>query len=44
MAADYLFLYELQESLNPGYLRRMERNMEKQTGSEWWLRPTEAVH
>lgn len=44
MAADYLFLYELQESLNPGYLRRMERRVEQETGSEWWLRPTEAVH
>ena len=25
MAMDYLFLYELSESMNPGYLRRMER-------------------
>lgn len=44
MAADHLFLYELQESLNPGYLRRMERRVEQDTGSEWWLRPTEAIH
>lgn len=44
MAMDYLFLYELQDSLNPGYLRRMERRVEQETGSEWWLRPTEAVH
>ncbi len=44
MAADYLFLYELQESMNPGYLRRMERRVEQDTGSEWWLRPSEAVN
>lgn len=44
MAADYLFLYDVQESLNPGYLRRMERRVEQETGSEWWLRPTQARH
>jgi hypothetical protein len=43
MAADYLFLYELQEAMNPGYLRRMERRVEQETGAEWWLRPSEAV-
>jgi hypothetical protein len=41
-AADYLFLYELQEAMNPGYLRRYEKKVEEETGSEWWLRPTEA--
>jgi hypothetical protein len=44
MAADYLFLYELQEAMNPGYLRRMEQKVEQETGSEWWLRPSEAVN
>jgi hypothetical protein len=44
MAADYLFLYELQETMNPGYLRRMERSVEQETGSEWWLRPSETVN
>jgi hypothetical protein len=44
MAADYLFLYEMQEAMNPGYLRRMERNVESETGSEWWLRPSEVVN
>jgi hypothetical protein len=44
MAADYLFLYELQEAMNPGYLRRMERKVEQDTGSEWWLRPSETVN
>jgi hypothetical protein len=44
MALDYLVLYELSESLNPGYLRRMERKVEQDTGSEWWLRPSESVN
>lgn len=44
MAADYLFLYELQEAMNPGYLRRMERRAEQERGQEWWLRPSEAVN
>jgi hypothetical protein len=43
MAMDYLFLYELSETMNPGYLRRMERRIEEETGSEWWLRPSEVV-
>lgn len=41
-ALDYLFLYEIQEAMNPGYLRRMERRVEQETGQEWWLRPSEA--
>lgn len=44
MAADYLFLYELQEAMSPGYLRRMERKAEEERGQEWWLRPSEAVN
>lgn len=44
MAADYLFLYEIQEAMNPGYLRRMERKAEQERGQEWWLRPSEAVN
>jgi|AGTN01.3.fsa_nt_gi hypothetical protein len=44
MAADYLFLYEMQDAMNPGYLRRMERSVEEETGSEWWLRPSEVVN
>jgi hypothetical protein len=43
MAADYLALYEIQESMNPGYLRRMERKTEEDTGQQWWLRPSEVV-
>jgi hypothetical protein len=44
MALDYLFLYEVQEAMNPGYLRRMERRVEKENGQEWWLRPSEVVN
>lgn len=44
MALDYLFLYELQEAMSPGYLRRMERRAEEERGQEWWLRPSEAVN
>lgn len=43
MAADYLFLYEMQESLNPGYLRRMERRVEQEQGQQWWLRPSDVA-
>lgn len=43
MALDYAILYEVQESMNPGYLRRMERRIEKDTGQEWLIRPSEVV-
>jgi hypothetical protein len=44
MAADYLFLYEMQEAMNPGYLRRMERRVEQDTGQKFYLRPTDVVN
>ncbi len=40
---NYLFAYGLQEYLNPGYLRRMERRIEKENGQGFWLPPTSAV-
>lgn len=43
IALDYLILYRMQESLNPGYLRRMERRIERENNQEFWLRPTEVV-
>lgn len=43
MALDYLILYRIQESLNPGYLRRLERRIERENNQEFWLRPTEMV-
>jgi hypothetical protein len=43
MALDYAILYEIQESMNPGYLRRMERRMQKENNQTYWLRPSEAA-
>lgn len=43
IALDHLILYRIQEAMNPGYLRRMERKIEKENGQEFWLRPTESV-
>lgn len=40
---DYAVLYETQEALSPGYLRRMEKRIKKDQGQEFWLRPTEAA-
>ncbi|MEC7472453.1 MAG: hypothetical protein VX946_03715 [Pseudomonadota bacterium] len=39
-AADYLFLYSLQEAANPGFLRRMERRIEKENGQTFLLSPS----
>ena len=38
-ALNYLFLHSLQESLNPGYLRRSEQSLRKRTGQTHWLNP-----
>lgn len=43
MALDYLLFYHVQEMLNPGYLRRMERRVEKENGQTFLLKPSEAV-
>ncbi|WP_245851380.1 hypothetical protein [Pseudomonas segetis] len=40
-AADYLFLYSVQEALNPGSLRRMERRIEKQNAQKFLLKPSQ---
>lgn len=42
-ALNYMVLYRMQEQMNPGYLRRMERNMQKETGQEFLIRPSEVV-
>lgn len=42
-ALDYLILYRIQESMNPGYLRRMESRTRKENNQEFWLPPTEVV-
>ena len=40
-ALDYMFVYNLQEQLNPGYLRRMERRIEKENGQTFMFKPSE---
>jgi hypothetical protein len=42
-AVDYMFTYAVQEALNPGYLRRRERRMERDSGQEYFLPPSSAV-
>lgn len=42
-AMNYLFLYEMQEAMNPGYLRRMERQVEREQGQGFLVRPSEVV-
>lgn len=44
IALDYLFLYQLQENMNPGYLRRMERRVEKENGQTFLLKPSEVIN
>ena len=42
-AVDYGIMYQVQDMLDPGYLRRMERRLKDTTGQSYLLRPTEAV-
>ena len=42
-ALDYLFLYQLRESMNPGYLRRMERRLQKENAQSFLIRPSAAI-
>jgi hypothetical protein len=41
MGIDYLFLHGISEMMNPGYMRRLERRIERDTGSEFYLPPSE---
>lgn len=40
IALDYMFLYDIRESLNPGYLRRMERRIKKQNNQDFMYPPS----
>lgn len=40
-AFNYLFFYGLQDYLNPGYLRRMQRNLKKQNDQEFIFPPSQ---
>ena len=39
-ALDYLVLYKIQEALNPGFLRRMEKRAERENGQTFFMPPT----
>ena len=41
-ALDYLILHSVQEALNPGALRRMERRIEKENAQQFLLRPSQS--
>lgn len=52
-AINYLFMSSLQEAMNPGYLRRSQQNLKKQTGQGYidphtpglgWMNPTQHLH
>jgi hypothetical protein len=42
-ALNYLFLWRLQEALNPGFQRRYERRVQQERGQTFWLSPAQAV-
>lgn len=42
-ALDYLFFYQIQEYLSPGYLRRMERRMKRENNQEFLIPPSQAI-
>lgn len=42
-ALDYLIIHQVQEALNPGFLRRMERRIENDHGQTFWLPPSEVA-
>ncbi len=43
-AMDYLVFYRLQEMMNPGYLRRMEKRVQTQQDQRFWLSPQAVVN
>jgi len=40
---DYLIWYQFQEALNPGYLRRMERRVERENSTKFIIRPSSII-
>lgn len=43
MAMDYLILYNLKEWQNPGYLRRMERRLEREFDQRFYIPPSRVI-
>lgn len=44
LALDHMVLHGLQETVNPGYLRRYQRQVERDRNVEFWLEPTSAMN
>jgi hypothetical protein len=42
-AMDYMIWYQLQETINPGYLSRMEKRIKRENDQEFWLPPSSVV-
>lgn len=42
LAIEYGFLWDLQEYMSPGYLRRYQANLKRNTGQTFWLDPTQS--
>ncbi len=42
-ALDYLILYRMQEAMNPGFLRRMEKRAERENGQTFFLPPSQVA-
>ena len=40
---DHTVVFRLQEAVDPGYLRRLERRIQRDNGQTFWLPPTAAV-
>jgi hypothetical protein len=39
LALDHLVIHQLQEAVNPGYLRRMQQRIERENNQTFWLPP-----
>lgn len=42
IAMDHLFLWSVQEAMNPGSLRRTEQNIQKENGQKFLVRPSQS--
>jgi hypothetical protein len=42
-AFDYLIWYQMQEALNPGYLKRMESRVKRDNDQTYWMPPSSIV-
>jgi hypothetical protein len=42
-AMDYLFLYSVQEAMNPGWLRRSEQRIQRENNQTYYLPPSETA-